>query len=575
MTRGRISLAKFVAGTLVLVTTLLLVTLGVIGYQSEAKKQRTDLKNLTHSQADELAVALALPVWNIDRPQIEKVLDAMASPHSIWGITVTAGGDRFGRVRDPDWNLVPWTTQAEPPGMLVEERPIVANGDQVGTVRLIVTTEFLEHDLRTLLLWFVAAIVGIDLLIIISVYLVLWRAVLHPLTDIERYAAAVRAGGQTPALAGSGSPAELESLRSSIESMVNLLELREERFRSIFESVNDAIFILERESGAILDVNPRMCEMFGYSRDEATRLDLGALSAGTPPYTLDDAAAIIRGLRPGDRQIFEWRARHRDGHLFWVEVSLRLATIGGVVRVLSVVRDIDERRTMEEALRRSETMSMIGSVVAGVAHEVRNPLFGIAASLDAFEAESGGDALAAEYLVSLRNDVSRLNRLMNDLLEYGRPHEIARRVQSIQPVVAEAIRICTPRAREKRIEIRQENGGELPPMAIDADRMLLVLKNVVENAVEFSRSGEAVVMHVAREGNGAASLVFTISDRGPGFRAEDLPRVFEPFFTRRPGGSGLGLAIVQKIVHDHGGTISARNGEGGGGVVEIRLPVPS
>ena len=571
--RPGISLARFVAGTLVLVTTLLLVTLGVIGYQSQAKKLRADLEDYTRVQADELAVALALPVWNIDRPQIEKVLDAMSRPHSMWGITVTAAGDRFGRVRDADWNFVPWKTQSEPPGMLVEERPIVANGSQVGTVRLIVTYEFLEHDLRMLLFSFAAAIVGIDLLIIVSVYLVLWRAVLRPVTDIERYAAAVRAGGQTPALVSAGSAPELESLRSSIESMVNLLELREERFRSIFESVNDAIFILEKESGAILDVNTRMCEMFGYSRDEAGRLDLGTLSAGTPPYTLEDAAAIIRGLRPGDRQIFEWRARHRDGHLFWVEISLRLATIGGVVRVLSVVRDVDERRKMEEALRRSETMSMIGSVVAGVAHEVRNPLFGIAASIDAFEAESGGDALAAEYLVSLRNDVSRLNRLMNDLLEYGRPHEIARRVQSIQPVVAEAIRICTPRAREKQIEIRQENGGDLPPVAIDADRMLLVLKNVVENAVEFSRSGEAVVMHVAREGNGAASLVCTISDRGPGFRTEDLPRVFEPFFTRRPGGSGLGLAIVQKIVHDHGGTIAARNAAGGGGVVEIRLPV--
>ena len=571
MTRRRgISLAWFVAGTLVLVTTALLVTLGVIGYKSEARRQRINLETVTRIQADELAVALTLPVWNIDRPQIEKVLEAMSRPRSIWGIRVTAGNEVFGRRRDTHWQLVPWTTQPEPPGMLVETRPIMFNGRPIGTVRLVVTAAFVNDDLRPVLNPVIGAVVAIDLLIIVTVYLILWRAVLRPLTDIERYAAAVGAGEEMPALMSVRAPAELQSLRSSIESMVNLLAQREERFRSIFESVNDAIFILCKDTGAILDVNSRMTEMFGYTREEAVALGVPAVSSGRPPYTVEDASRIIRALQPGDRQIFEWHARHRDGHLFWVEVSLRLATIGGVVRVLSVARDVDERRKMQEALRRSETMSMIGGIVAGVAHEVRNPLFGIAAAVDAFEAESGGDSLAAEYLATLRNDVTRLNRLMTDLLEYGRPHETERRLQSIQPVIAEAIRVCTPRAREKRIEIRQEGDGDLPEVAIDADRMLLVLKNVVENAVEFSSAGEAVVMQIGRDGD--ASLVCTISDRGPGFRAEDLPRVFEPFFTRRPGGSGLGLAIVQKIVHDHGGTISARNREGGGGVVEIRIP---
>ena len=110
-------------------------------------------------------------------------------------------------------------------------------------------------------------------------------------------------------------------------------------------------------------------------------------------------------------------------------------------------------------------------------------------------------------------------------------------------------------------------------MDINADRMLQVFKNVVENAVEFSTAGQAVMLHLRKEDNGAAAVVCTVADRGPGFRREDLPHVFEPFFTRRAGGSGLGLAIVQKIVAEHGGTIAARNAKEGGGVVEIRLPL--
>ena len=571
MTRRRMSLSHFVATTLVSLTTALLVTLGIIGYRSEAKKQRENLKKLTIRQAEELPVALALPVWNIDRPQIAKIIEAMSQPPSVYAIRVDAAGETYGLVRKADWILVPWNSRPIPAGMIVEERPIIFNGRSIGTSKIYVTPQRTENDLRDLRIRLGTAIVLIDLLIIVSVYLVLWRSVLRPVTEIERYAGAVSAGDeQRIAPSGGGSSAELESLRSSIESMVGLLELREQRFRSIFDSVNDAILILDRSTGAILDVNARMCEMFGYPRDEATSLDLGALISGAPPYTLDDALARIRSIRPGDRRLFEVHARHRDGHLFWVEVSQRTATIGGAARIVSVVRDIDQRKAMEEALRRSETTSLLGGIVAGVAHEVRNPLFGIAAAVDAFEAEFGGGGEVAEYLTTLRNDVSRLTRLMHDLLDYGRPQQIERHVQSIRPVLSEAIRVCTPRAREKRIDIREEIADDLPDVAIDADRMLQVFRNVVENAVEFSEAGKDVILHVS---NGAGSLVFTVTDHGPGFRLEDLPHVFEPFFTRRPGGSGLGLAIVQKIVSDHGGTIAARNAAEGGGVVEVRLPL--
>lgn len=576
MARGRTSLAKFVAATLVTATTLLLVALGILVYRSEAARQRQELRDLVSVQANGLAVALAVPVWNIDRPVIGKVLEAMAQPVAIYGISVSASGETYGRARNAAWKLVPWNGRNAPAGMLVEQRPILFGGNTIGVVRLYVTTAGIERDLRALLGQVAGTIVAVDLLIIVSVYLLLWRSVLRPLTEIERYAGAVSAGGrrQIEAPAGGGSAAELESLRLSIESMVNLLQLREERFRSIFESANDAIFILDHESGAILDVNARLYDIFGYSHEEVDALDLGVLSAGMPPYTADDALARVRSLQPGDREIVEWRGRHKDGHSFRVEISLRAAMIGNALCVVSVVRDIEERKAMEEKLRRGETMSVMGDLVAGVAHEVRNPLFGIAATLDAFEAEFGGEAVH-EYLATLRNDVSRLGRLMHDLLDYGRPQRSERRAQSIRPIVAEALRVCAPRAKERRIEIREEIDGELPNVSINADRMLQVLKNVVENAVEFSAAGETVTLRVREEDGGAGALVCTVADRGPGFRHEDLPHVFEPFFTRRAGGSGLGLAIVQKIVGEHGGTIAARNAVDGGGVVEVRLPITS
>jgi signal transduction histidine kinase len=277
----------------------------------------------------------------------------------------------------------------------------------------------------------------------------------------------------------------------------------------------------------------------------------------------------VRAITPGEQYFGEWQVRHRDGRLIWTEVSACFAMIGGARRVVAVSRDVTQRKEMEEALRRSETMSAMGALVAGVAHEVRNPLFGITATIDAFEAEFGSGEGAAEYMTTLRNDVGRLSRLMHDLLEYGRPQALEPHLQDLRPLIAETLRICAPRARERRIEIREDIAPELPEISIDADRMLQVLKNVVENAIAFSKVGEPVEIS-ARSADGLA-VVITVADRGPGFRSEDLPHVFKPFFTRRPGGSGLGLAIAQKIVTEHGGTISAANRPEGGAVIEIRL----
>jgi len=570
----KLSVRNIVAATLVTATTLVLGTFGVVDYVTRSKAEWTRLRRVTSAQTTELAVALASPVWSIDRPQIEKILDSQAEVTSIEGIVVDAAGQTHARMRDEQRRFVPLKGAFPADGLLMQERPIIFSGERIGTVRLYTTPKLIQALLREELMRTGIAILVTDLLLIFLVYFVLWRAVLQPLTEIQRYAGAVSAEERAdePSL-GPAPTAELESLRVSIETMVHEVQLREQRFRSIFESVNDAIFIFDAQTGAILDVNARTCEMFGYTREEMKHIDSGTLSSGEPPYTREDALGRIRGAGPGDQQLFEWQARHRDGRLFWIEVNFRAATIGGGKRVVSVVRDVTERRQMEEALRHSETMSMMGSIVAGVAHEVRNPLFGIAAALDAFEAEFGGGADVDEYMTALRNDVSRLNRLMHDLLNYGRPPQFVRHAQSIRPVIAEAVRICAPHAREKQIEIREQIAGDVPDVAIDSDRMLQVLKNVVENAIAFSTWGEAVTIAVRTEHDASpVSAIVTIADRGPGFPREDLPHVFEPFFTRRAGGSGLGLAIAQKIVAEHGGTIAARNADDGGGMIEIAIP---
>ncbi|MFI5398910.1 MAG: PAS domain S-box protein [Candidatus Binatia bacterium] len=152
------------------------------------------------------------------------------------------------------------------------------------------------------------------------------------------------------ALAALGSVADEIALGIKRRRTESALREGEERFRAIFDSVNDAIVVHELPSGAILDVNRRMGELYGYTREEARQVDIGMLSSGIPPYTQESALTLIKKAVSEGPQVVEWQARDKNGRLFWVEVSLRRATIGAAERMLVTLHDITERKRIEAAL---------------------------------------------------------------------------------------------------------------------------------------------------------------------------------------------------------------------------------
>lgn len=170
------------------------------------------------------------------------------------------------------------------------------------------------------------------------------------------------AGDNKPAYRGNGPAKKRFRNRSPLgespgfESIKEELRESEAQFPGIFDSVNDAIFIHDLSTGSIIDVNRRMCEMYGYRRDEALLIDVGVLSSGVPPYTQQEALAWMEKATEGRPQLFEWRAKAKSGRLFWVEVSMTRAAIGSQDRLLVVVRDITERKLAVEASESSRQM---------------------------------------------------------------------------------------------------------------------------------------------------------------------------------------------------------------------------
>jgi signal transduction histidine kinase len=235
-----------------------------------------------------------------------------------------------------------------------------------------------------------------------------------------------------------------------------------------------------------------------------------------------------------------------------------------------------ERARLETALRRSEVMSTMGSLVAGVAHEVRNPLFGISSTVDALEArlDRHGVTEYAEHLGVLRGELTRLTRLMQDLLEYGKPPVLDLTWVAVDSVVSQAMEGCRTIAEQRGVRLASRVDPLLPRLKGDRRRLNQVFHNLIDNALHYSPAGTEVCIEARRaDHGGTAGIECAVLDAGAGFEERDLRHVFEPFVTRRRNGTGLGLSIVHRIAEAHGGGVAASNRTGGGAIVTVWLPL--
>jgi PAS domain S-box-containing protein len=355
-----------------------------------------------------------------------------------------------------------------------------------------------------------------------------------------------------------------------------------EGFRLLVESVEDSGLFMLGPEGRVASWNAgaervtghpagevigRHCSMFFLEED---------LAAGLPQRLMDEAEAQGKVRDEG------WRLR-QDGSRFYVLLLLtalrepdgRLRGFAGVVRDITARRETEVRlREALDSLRRNETLHRMGSLVAGVAHEVRNPLFGISATLDAFEARFGQSREHAPYVSMLRREVSRLHQLVHGLLTYGRPLSTELHPCTLSSVLDEAVAVTAALAREREVHVELRVAPDLPRLPMDPGRLTQVFHNLLANALQHSPRGGTVWLIARRSADEEASRVeCLVMDQGPGFPLEELPRVFEPFYSQRPGGVGLGLSIVQRIVEEHRGSVSVGNGPEEGAEVRVCLPV--
>ncbi|MFO7665754.1 MAG: ATP-binding protein [Desulfobacterales bacterium] len=231
-------------------------------------------------------------------------------------------------------------------------------------------------------------------------------------------------------------------------------------------------------------------------------------------------------------------------------------------------KDLSEVRSLRREVARSQRLASLGSLAAGVAHEIRNPLSSIKGFAVYFRErqEKEEDKQIAGIMIQ---EVDRLNRVVSQLVELSRPVSVSKKPVSLRTIIENSLKLLERDAADKKIEIKTVFLDEDLQIAIDGDRINQVLLNLYLNAIEAMENGGRLTVELSKEEKGA---IIKISDTGQGIGEKDLPHVFDPYFTTKTTGTGLGLAIVHNIIEAHDGKIAVQSHPGEGTTFTLFLP---
>ena len=239
-----------------------------------------------------------------------------------------------------------------------------------------------------------------------------------------------------------------------------------------------------------------------------------------------------------------------------------------------MVEQLDENRAEIEELHKGEMaraqhLATLGELAAGLAHEIRNPLAGIAGVVDIMSRELPSTSSSRAVIGDVHREVLHIQAVLNDLLSYSRPRPPDFHPANLNTTIEQAVMLARQQVLTKPIQVLFDANPSLPPVDHDPALIQQVVLNITLNGIQAISGAGQVTLTVLQNHDNAA---ITIADTGRGISAEALPRIFKPFFTTRSEGTGLGLSLANGIVHSHGGRIDVSSAVGKGTTFKISLP---
>jgi PAS domain S-box-containing protein len=399
------------------------------------------------------------------------------------------------------------------------------------------------------------------------------------------------------------------------------LQKSNEYIQAIFDSATDAIFIHDGETGKILDVNEPMCTMYGYTKNEVMQLEFDDLGTGKHPYSMEDAKKLMLKSFNEGPQTADWIVRHKDGHFFWTEVSIRYAKIAGEGRYIASVRNIEERKKSEkelekyrlhleelvkertgqleqsqgallnlvddlnkQSLKLEESNASLNAInneletfTYSVSHDLKAPLRGIDGYsrllLDTYLDDLSTEA--RQFLDNIRSSANQMNLLIEDLLAYSRMERkdiISERIH-LKGFINNLVPYYKAVLEQDNIRLEIDVADDFYVQA-DKDSLNMVFRNLIDNAIKFSAKTSQAKIEIKASENNENWLIF-VKDNGIGFEMKYRERIFKIFqrlhLAEEYEGTGIGLAMVAKAMNRMNGKVWAESELGKGACFYLEI----
>src|SRR6266849_261956 len=357
--------------------------------------------------------------------------------------------------------------------------------------------------------------------------------------------------------------------------MERRLYQQQEFARRLVDSFPDLIFALDA-AGRYTFVSPRVKDILGYEPEEALNTELGSRTH------LEDRPALLSlfGEVVAGRQSFaslEVRVRNKQGD--WRRLRCHFSPFfsesGEIEGVIISGRDVTELKRLEEQLIQAEKLAAMGQMLAGVAHELNNPLTAILGVTELLRDGEGVQENTKRQLELTHRQARRAARIVQNLLEFSRPAAPQKKALDVNTLIERTLQLQDHSLRRNNVSVDFQPQSDLPTVVGDANQLIQVFLNLISNAehaIREVRESGRVQIRIGRIGG---HISVTVQDDGVGVAQEALPKLFDPFYTtKRPGGgTGLGLSICMSIVREHGGSIDVETLPAGGSAFTVYLPV--
>ena len=360
---------------------------------------------------------------------------------------------------------------------------------------------------------------------------------------------------------------QLENAYKKLEERAIQLINIQDYTQSILRSITSGVLTVGPD-GSIATANPAAERMLGMSEFEMVPRPIGSLFQDDGGISVDVAKVLAGRLPLAMREATLQVAKGREIH---VQASTsRMRAVGGsVLGAVVTLEDVSDIKALTAQLIRADRLAAMGELTAGVAHEVRNPLGVIRASVQLLDDAQVDPARIHEAAEIIKQEIDRLDRVIKALLDFGRPSTPTLVETDINGVLADVVLFTNRFAKQHGVQIEERFEEGLPDVYGDPDQLKQVFLNLVTNAVQAIGDAEGrILIETRSEGD---YVEITVMDDGPGISPQDLPKVFDPFFTKRAEGTGLGLTIVHRIIDEHEGHIEVVS-SAAGTIFKVTLP---